>query len=182
MNRRESRNILIITLIVAAIAVTGSIVYSNTDFRGTGFSKKVDAKWKLDLTNLSICTLSDQIRDARCQAIVGTAENVYEETSLDENDSLRANFTARLYKSEDSITYKVTVKNNGLLKAKLTSIRFDKDYNNPVIFTYNNINEGEVLAPGQSKTFYVMASYVGDTPSNVYTYDNAINLTFALAE
>lgn len=181
MNKRESRNILIITLVVAVVAVCGSVLYSGIDFKGAGFASKNATKWKLDLTNISICTLSDQVRDNRCQAVYGDAENIDGETYIDSNDSLKAFFKTRLYKTEDSITYKVTVKNSGSLSAKVTSIRFDKDYNNPVIFTYNNLEEGEVLAPGESKVFYVMASFVGQS-SNVTTFDNAINLTFALAE
>lgn len=180
MSKRESRNILIVTFIAAAIAVFGSIAYSNYDFKGTGMSGQTNTNWKMDITNISVCSLNDQAKDSRCQAIAGSAEDVSNETYISEANSLRAIFTANLYEYQDAITYKVVVENSGNFDAKLTSVRFDEVEDSPVIFTYNNLVEGEVIEAHSSKTFYVMVSYIDDEEIDTNKFVNAVTLNFVV--
>ena len=37
MSKREARNIIIVTVLVAIVALSGSFIYSGFDFNGTGF-------------------------------------------------------------------------------------------------------------------------------------------------
>ena len=182
MSKREARNIIIVTVLVAVIALSGSFIYSSFDFKGTGRSSKAVNNWKIDAVDVSVCTLTDQVNNSKCGATSGSAENIVGETYIDSVDSLRINFGAKMYNYGDSITYKVTVRNSGQLKAKLTGIKFDKDLNNPVIFTYNNIELGDILGPDTTRTFYVMISYIGEDVISSNEIINALNLSFAVTE
>lgn len=182
MSGRESRNIIIITVLVAVIALSGSLMYSGFDFTGTGKSGSAINKWKVDTVDVSVCTLTDQVNNSRCSAVTGSAENIDGETYIEKDNSLRVNFGSRLYSYGDSITYKVTVRNSGELKAKVVGIKFDKDLNNPVMFTYSNIAIGDVLVPGSTRTFYAMVNYFGENTSDISDYINSLNLSFAVAE
>lgn len=184
MSKRQSRNIIIVTLCLAIAAVMGTFIYSNNSFKATGMSSKPMTNWKMELTDISVCTANDEINDKRCQALNGDAENVAEETFIDQENTLKATFTSKMNKYEDSITYKVVVSNNGLLPAKLTRVEFDKSVEDslPIMFSYNNLVEGEIIKPNTSKTFYVMVSYIENKELDISKISNTINLTFVLAD
>lgn len=183
MSKRQGRTIIIIALCFVAVGL--SLEYK---FLGpltvTGTSGTPTTNWKIGISDISICTAQDELENSDCQSVVGDATNVADVTKVDDVDSLKATFATNLYNVGDSMTYKVTVKNEGKLSAKLTDIKFDKvvDETTPVIFSYLDLNDDVVVASNSTKTFYVMVTYLDSLPLTINTFTNSINLTFSLAE
>ena len=81
-----------------------------------------------------------------------------------------ATFKTNLYLPGDSITYDVTVENQGSIDAVLKTIQKSDSNNNAIIFETSGIQEGEVLKASESTKFSVTVSYNASTtsqPSNM---------------
>ena len=119
------------------------------------------------------------ITDIQSRNVVGRAENV-EEPSHTETT---ATFKTNLYLPGDSITYDVTVENQGSIDAVLKTIQKSDSNNNAIIFETSGIQEGEVLKASESTKFSVTVSYNASTtsqPSNI-TSDLEITLDYEQA-
>ena len=116
------------------------------------------------------------ITDIQSRNVVGRAENA-EEPSHTETT---ATFKTNLYLPGDSITYDVTVENQGSIDAVLKTIQKSDSNNNAIIFETSGIQEGEVLKASESTKFSVTVSYNASTtsqPSNI-TSDLEITLDY----
>ena len=119
------------------------------------------------------------ITDIQSRNVVGRAENA-EEPSHTETT---ATFKTNLYLPGDSITYDVTVENQGSIDAVLKTIQKSDSNNNAIIFETSGIQEGEVLKASESTKFSVTVSYNASTtsqPSNI-TSDLEITLNYEQA-
>ena len=85
------------------------------------------------------------------------ASNVRSEIGL---DKLSATFEARLLSPGDSVEYKIVVKNDGNIKAKLASVdqTIHNNINDYVKYSNTAIN-GYILGPGETYAFYVKAEF-----------------------
>ena len=116
------------------------------------------------------------ITDIQSRNVVGRAENA-EEPSHTETT---ATFKTNLYLPGDSITYDVTVENQGSIDAVLKTIQKSDSNNNAIIFETSGIQEGEVLKASESTKFSVTVSYNASTtsqPSNI-TSDLEVTLDY----
>ena len=116
------------------------------------------------------------ITDIQSRNVVGRAENA-EEPSHTETT---ATFKTNLYLPGDSITYDVTVENQGSIDAVLKTIQKSDSNNNAIIFETSGIQEGEVLKASESTKFSVTVSYNASTtsqPSNI-TSDLEVTLNY----
>lgn len=182
MKKGSNKNIFVLLLIFVLATIVGVVFYNKMSFSGTGVAGNISSNWKMDITNINVCSISDELKDSRCQAIYGEAENDYSNTLIDNDDSLRATFAAYLTKTSDSITYKVEVKNSGANDAKLMNVSFDGNNNlDKVMYTYNNLVVGEVIKKGDTKVFYVMVTYLGEDNNSPMLFKDTIDLSFALA-
>ena len=68
-------------------------------------------------------------------------------------------FNTLLYSPSDSLTYEVTVVNEGSLDAKLDSIEMTDSKNPAINFELGNINENDLLESLDEITFDVTVSY-----------------------
>ena len=119
------------------------------------------------------------ITDIQSRNVVGRAENA-EEPSHTETT---ATFKTNLYLPGDSITYDVTVENQGSIDAVLKTIQKSDSNNNAIIFETSGIQEGEVLKASESTKFSVTVSYNASTtsqPSNI-TSDLEVTLDYEQA-
>ena len=119
------------------------------------------------------------ITDIQSRNVVGRAENA-EEPSHTETT---ATFKTNLYLPGDSITYDVTVENQGSIDAVLKTIKKSDSNNNAIIFETSGIQEGEVLKASESTKFSVTVSYNASTtsqPSNI-TSDLEVTLDYEQA-
>ena len=119
------------------------------------------------------------ITDIQSRNVVGRAENAEEPT----NTETTATFKTNLYLPGDSITYDVTVENQGSIDAVLKTIQKSDSNNNAIIFETSGIQEGEVLKASESTKFSVTVSYNASTtsqPSNI-TSDLEVTLNYEQA-
>ncbi len=116
------------------------------------------------------------ITDIQSRNVIGRAENA-EEPSHTETT---ATFKTNLYLPGDSITYDVTVENQGSIDAVLKTIQKSDSNNNAIISETSGIQEGEVLKASESTVFSVTVSNNASTtsqPSNI-TSDLEVTLNY----
>lgn len=103
-------------------------------------------------------TWNVEITDITSKDIIGSASDaalpVYTKTS--------ATFKTVLTTPGDSITYDVTVKNKGVLDAKVNKITLTDSKNPAITFETSGINENDLLKAGETQVFTVIVSYNKD--------------------
>ena len=126
----------IVLLMVIGYAAFSSVL----NIQGT---TSISSNWDIKITNVT------------SKDIVGSASN-QEEPSW---ENLTATFNTNLVSPGDSITYEITVSNEGTLNAKLDKITLS-DTNNPAIkFETSGLTEGDILNAGSNTTLNVKVSY-----------------------
>ena len=141
-NSRRKRNIIIVSLLaVLAIMTIGYAAFSTQlEIKGTS---NIDSRWEVKIIAISAGTP------------VGTAENAVAPSYTDTT----ANMNVNLYAPGDSMTYEITIQNNGTLDAVLNSIT-ENNSNNPAIkFEIAGIKEGDTLLAGETTKMTVKISY-----------------------
>lgn len=93
-----------------------------------------------------------------------------------------ANFNAKLISSNSSIKYKVTVKNNGNITAKLNTFQFipHPSPNDVILFISENAIAGEILNPGEEKHFYITVKY--NSSNVVESYSKSISAIYEFVQ
>ena len=180
---KNLRNGFFLILCVVAVSVGAIVPHFTSNENLTGQASGVTS-WKVAFTNIAVCTDEDEYNNAKCMAPTGNATNVSDKTVIDTTDNLKATFTTNVINPGDSITYKVDVTNNGTIDAKVASIGFEKvaDETLPVIFTYKNIDVDSVIKVGETRTIYVMVSYLDDGVISTNEYSNTLDLVFNVDE
>ena len=108
VNMNDKKNILIVILLIAVVALSfGVVSYSNKDIQTDNVNGVKE--WDVAITNVEILKEGE--------AIDGNTK--YSEGTLVVNPILNGIY--------DSVTYKVTIENNGLLDAKLNKSLYDKE-------------------------------------------------------
>ena len=161
-NTRQ-RNYIILGLCSILLVMVAGYAAFRTQFTINGTSN-ITSEFKVLIT------------DIQSRNVVGRAENA-EEPSHTETT---ATFKTNLYLPGDSITYDVTVENQGSIDAVLKTIQKSDSNNNAIIFETSGIQEGEVLKASESTKFSVTVSYNASTtsqPSNI-TSDLEITLDY----
>ena len=141
-NSRRKRNIIMVSLLaVLAIMTIGYAAFSTQlEIKGTS---NIDSRWEVKIIAISAGTP------------VGTAENAVAPSYTDTT----ANMNVNLYAPGDSMTYEITIQNNGTLDAVLNSIT-ENNSNNPAIkFEIAGIKEGDTLLAGETTKMTVKISY-----------------------
>ena len=139
---RRKRNIIMVSLLaVLAIMTIGYAAFSTQlEIKGTS---NIDSRWEVKIIAISAGTP------------VGTAENAVAPSYTDTT----ANMNVNLYAPGDSMTYEITIQNNGTLDAVLNSIT-ENNSNNPAIkFEIAGIKEGDTLLAGETTKMTVKISY-----------------------
>ena len=147
-----------------AILVMLGVAYAafNTQLMIEG-TASINSKWDVHIQNIEVASTTNK------------AENITDSTKV--VSPTQATFGTNLVKPGDSITYDVTVVNEGTLPAKLETITFKKynsengvdkgtevtqemDANNPIVISYDGISENDTLiAKTGTKTFQVTVTY-----------------------
>ena len=164
-NTRQ-RNYIILGLCSILLIMAAGYAAFRTQLTINGTSN-ITSDWKVLIT------------DIQSRNVVGRAENA-EEPSHTETT---ATFKTNLYLPGDSITYDVTVENQGSIDAVLKTIQKSDSNNNAIIFETSGIQEGEVLKASESTKFSVTVSYNASTtsqPSNI-TSDLEVTLDYEQA-
>ena len=163
MNRKK-RNIIIATL--ACLLIFMGVGYSVLSETIKISSKtNVKGKWNIKITNISVET----------KGLAKYSEPNYSDLS--------AELGLELYAPGDSVTYTITVRNEGNIKASLSQITssVDKKYEE-AIFSTTGMGQGEVLSPNEERQIVVKSEFdksATSLPADNLTLNYKIELLFA---
>ena len=123
-------------------------------------SANITSNWDIEITSINVKSISGHATKAIEPVISGTT----------------ATFKTNLESPGDSMTYEVTVTNNGNVDAKVDKIETTDSLNPAITFTTNGINQNDLLEAGQSASFEVTTAY----SDGINTQPDDITATFSL--
>ncbi len=143
MAERRKRNIIIFSLCgVLLLMVVGYAAFATQlNINGT---TSITSNWDIKITNITSKDIVGKATDEGSQVV----------------DDLSATFKVNLVSPDDSITYEITVENNGNIDAELANIKVTKNTNSAIKFETNGIEEGEILtANGGTDILTIKVTY-----------------------
>ena len=158
---KKKNNFIIGSLlaIVVVMAVGYAAFATNLNITSTS---SITSTWDVKITNI---TTKNIVGSATSQSATYT--------------DLTANFAANLVAPGDSITYDITVTNNGTLDAKLESITPTISNSEYITIEYLGLAAGDKLYVGQSKKLSVIVTF-NDTNIETLTTTNTANISITL--
>lgn len=139
---RNSKNVLIGLLVFAVIAMSIGYAALAQTLNITG-TAQITSNWDIALTNITNGTPVGGATNNNLPAIVGTT----------------ANFDVNLVSPGDSMTYNITITNNGTLDAILDNIIVSDSGSDAIIYTVTGVSEGTVLSAGNTNVAIVKVEY-----------------------
>lgn len=130
----------VLICLVLVMAIAFAAFSSSLNITGTS---TIDSKWDIKITNVEVTTTVGKATKAM--------EPIYSGTS--------ATFKTNLVSPGDSMTYTVTITNNGTVDAKVGSIDKSTPTNSAILFTTSGINENDLLEAGATTTYKVTIAY-----------------------
>ena len=112
-------------------------------------------------------------------SIIGTAENKTEVTTYNDTS---ATFGVSLKSPGDSITYDITIVNQGTIDAVLKTITKTDASNSAILFETSGVNEGDELKVGETATMKVKVTYNPEVTSQPTLLDSTLKLTLDYAQ
>lgn len=143
MNFKDKKNILILILILCCIILSFAYVKFYNELEVNGTLKINNASWSVKFT------------DVQTTNIVGKATNFKKPVLT----SSTVNFYAEFNQLGDSIEYKITIKNDGNIDAKVSGIHFSEDSNEYIEYSLIGIDEETILRQNQSIEVNVILKY-----------------------
>lgn len=151
MSKRKKNNIIIGSLLaVVLLMAVGYAAFSTVlNIQGTG---SISSSWNIKITNVEVSNIVGEASDAE-----GTTW-----------EDLTATINSNLVSPGDSITYDVTIRNDGTLDAVLTDINLSESINPAISFSTSNLTEGTELGAGEEAILKVTVTYndVTSQPEN----------------
>lgn len=172
----RKRNIVIIALLSIVILMSAAFAAFSTNLT-ISITSRIDTSWDVKITNIALKTSTSQQPNP-----YGNAESPATNPDTGATNPSYTDTTATFYSTlglpGDSVTYVVTIVNNGNVNAIVDSIQWIKDdgtadtqYNvSPIIYTYSFPGRNQVLAKnGGTTTLEVTVTYddeVTDQPED----------------
>lgn len=134
---------IILTFLVAIVCIM-AIGYAafSTSLNITG-SANITSNWNI------------KIKEVTTKNINGSATKAFEPIVSD----TAVTFKTNLVSPGDSMTYTVTIANEGNVDAKVESIEMTNSSNPAIIFTTSGVNENDLLKANEEQTFDVTVAY-----------------------
>ena len=162
MTKRKKNNIIIGSLLaVVLLMAVGYAAFSSVlNISGTG---SITSSWNIKITNVEVSNTVGDASDG-------------EGTTFED---LTATINSNLVSPGDSITYDVTVRNDGSLDAVLTNINLSESTNPAISFSTSNLEAGDELQTGEEAILKVTITYnnVTSQPENTSASLN-VTLTY----
>ncbi len=163
MIKRKRNNIIIGSLLamVFLMAVGYAVFSTALNISGMG---SISSSWNIRITNVEVSNIVGDASDG-----VGTTW-----------EDLTATINSNLVSPGDSITYDVTVRNDGSIDAVLTDINLTESTNPAISFSTSNLTEGTELGSGEEAILKVTVTYnnsVTSQPEDT-SADLSVTLTY----
>lgn len=163
-NKKVSSLFIAFMILVTAFL---SICYAQISNVSLSLAGSVGVERSLIITNV-VCS-SNNNANTNASAI-----NNYYRTILDSSITLGSSYGS-------SITYQVTIKNNGTDSKQFINTVYDSDFysNNDIMFELNGLSVGDVLDPGDTVTFTITFKYrVEQSEYDDNTLNSVLNFRF----
>lgn len=163
MNKTQKSWIVIgLCLIVLFMAIGYASFTTSLNITGTSI---ITSTWDIKITD---------IQEKEVNGSATKAEDPYI------TDNTTATFKTNLISPGDSMTYEVTIANEGSISAKLDQITIADENNPAILFQITGINEDDVLGSHSNTTFDVKVTYNPDITSqpNQLTSSLTVKLNF----
>ena len=136
------KNIIIsfLVAIVCIMAIGYATFQTTLNITGTA---SITSDWNIKIT------------DVTTKNVIGDATKAFEPVVSD----TAVTFKTNLVSPGDSMTYEVTISNEGNVDAKVESIEMTDSKNPAIVFQTSGINENDLLEVGQKQTYNVIVSY-----------------------
>ena len=136
------KNIIIsfLVAIVCIMAIGYATFQTTLNITGTA---SITSDWNIKIT------------DVTTKNVIGDATKAFEPVVSD----TAVTFKTNLVSPGDSMTYEVTISNEGNVDAKVESIEMTDSKNPAIVFQTSGINENDLLEAGQKQTYNVIVSY-----------------------
>lgn len=134
---------IIITFLVAIICIMAISYAAFSQTLNITSSATIDSNWNIKITSVTT------------KNILGHATKAFEPIVSD----TAVTFKTNLKYPGDSMTYEVTISNEGTVDAKVDSIEITDSKNPAITFTTTGINENDLLEAGQKQIYNVIVTY-----------------------
>jgi len=141
MKRKGKVYIIISLILTVGLMIIGYAAYNQK--LNISETSKIDSNFNILITNIEI------------KEVGGQAVN----NGTPEYKGLEAKFDITFNKKNDYIEYNVEVSNKGNIEAYLNQIKINNEKSKEVSMSYRDINVGDKLGIGESKTFVVRVEY-----------------------
>ena len=160
MSDRKKRSIVLGTLvgIMLLMIVAYAAFSSQLQINGTS---NISSNFAVKITGIT------------SGSIVGGASNASDPTYTDTTASFSTNLTS----PGDSITYTITVENQGSIDATLTGIDVNTGSNDAIVFETSGIEEGDTLLQNETDELVVKVSYSDSVTSQPTNTTSNITVT-----
>lgn len=157
---KNPKNLLIATLLIAVVAMSVgyAVLAQNLNINGTA---SISSSWNVKFSGITNGTP------------VGGAINNTEPTFT----GTTATFDVSLVSPGDSMTYNITVSNNGSLDAVLDSIVTSDSGSSAIIYTVTGVTKGDELAAGEDATVVVKVEYDSSITQQPDDTSNSLTVT-----
>ena len=142
MSDRKKRSIVLGTLVGIMLLMIVAYAAFNSQLRINGTSN-ITSNFAVKITGIT------------SGSIIGGASNASDPTYTDTTASFSTNLTS----PGDSITYTITVENQGSIDATLTGIEVNTGNNDAIVFETSGIEEGDTLLQNETDELVVKVSY-----------------------
>ena len=163
---RTNRNYIIIGLCTILLIMGVGYAAFSSQLKISGTSN-IGSSWNVKITSITP------------NSIVGTAENKKEVTTYNDTS---ATFGVSLKSPGDSITYDITIVNQGTIDAILKTITKTDASNSAILFETSGVNEGDELKVGETATMKVKVTYNPNVTSQPTILDSTLKLTLDYAQ
>ena len=165
MTKRKKNNIIIGSLLaVVLLMAVGYAAFSSVlNISGTG---SITSSWNIKITNVEVSNTVGDASDG-------------EGTTFED---LTATINSNLVSPGDSITYDVTVRNDGSIDAVLTDINLTESTNPAISFSTSNLTEGTELGSGEEAILKVTVTYNNSVTSQPENTSANLNVTLDYAQ
>ena len=160
LSKRQKNNLIIGGLCCILLLMGIGYAAFNAQLKINGTSS-ISSEWKVLITDIT------------SGSIVGSASNAAEPTHTETT----ATFSTNLVSPGDSITYTITVANQGSIDATLSSIEVNTGNNEAIEFETSGIEEGDNLLQGASDELYVKVTYSNSVTSQPENTTSTITVT-----
>lgn len=131
-----------------------------TDLTITGTST-ITSTWDIRITDIKVTDVNGSATKAEEPAVT---------------DNTTATFKTNLVSPGDSMTYEVTVANEGNISARLDKMTISDENNPAILFQIDGISENDVLGEHSTTTFDVVVTYNPDITSQPANTTSALKI------